>query len=50
MDGHVNPIKRGTLRLQLKFSKALTHSINVIAYCEFDNILEVNATGEVNII
>jgi hypothetical protein len=47
MVGHVNPVKRGTLRLQLKFSKALTEAINVIAYCEFDNIIELFSDGTV---
>jgi hypothetical protein len=47
MDGHANLIKRGTLRLQLKFSAALENAMNVIAYCEFDNVIEINGNGEV---
>ncbi|MDI9312034.1 MAG: hypothetical protein QM535_17605 [Limnohabitans sp.] len=47
IDGHSNLIKRGTLRLQLKFKSPLTIPINVVAYCEFDNIIEINIIGEV---
>ncbi|MDI9312530.1 MAG: hypothetical protein QM535_20130 [Limnohabitans sp.] len=47
LEGHSNLIKRGTLRLQLKFKNALTLPISVVAYCEFDNIIEINYLGEV---
>ncbi|MDI9312984.1 MAG: hypothetical protein QM535_22425 [Limnohabitans sp.] len=45
--GHVNAIKRGSMRLQLKFKNALTEPINVICYCEFDNIIEIQSDGNV---
>ena len=41
--GYVNTIKRGSLGLQLKFAQALTETINVIVYCEFDNMVEIDA-------
>jgi len=47
MIGHVNPIRRGIMRLQLKFSEILPKAINVIAYCEFDNIIEIHSDGTV---
>lgn len=46
--GHVNPIKRGSLRLQMHFEKALPEVINVLLYCEFDNIIEIHQDGTVH--
>lgn len=40
--GHINPIKRGTLRVQLHFAKPLPHPVTVLAFCEFDNIIEID--------
>ena len=42
--GYVNPIKRGTLRLEMKFAEALKETINVLLYCEYDNLIEIDAT------
>ena len=47
MIGHVNPIRKGILRLQLRFKEVLPQAINVIAYCEFDNIIEMHSDGTV---
>lgn len=41
--GHVSPIQHGSLRLHLKFAKPLPESINVMMYCEFDNIIEIDS-------
>jgi hypothetical protein len=48
MDGHVNTIKHGALRLQLKFSKALETPIHVLVYCEYDNVLEIDSDRQVS--
>src|SRR5277367_1800611 len=40
--GYANPIKSGALRLELKFSEALTETISVLMYCEFDNLIEID--------
>jgi len=40
--GHVSPSKFGTLRIELKFAKALEQPINVLVYKEFDSIIEIN--------
>ena len=45
--GYVNPIKQGTLNLHMKFSTAPTDNINVIVYCEFDNLIEIDANRNV---
>ncbi|XP_053205591.1 uncharacterized protein F54H12.2-like [Panonychus citri] len=42
MTGHINPIKRGSLRVQLRFSEPLRETITVLLYCEFDNIIEID--------
>jgi len=40
--GHFNLIKQGNIRLDLKFSQALANTINVIAYAEFESVLEID--------
>ncbi|XP_025018287.1 uncharacterized protein F54H12.2-like [Tetranychus urticae] len=40
--GHVNPINHGTLRIYLKFAKALAEVIDVVIFCEYDNIIEID--------
>jgi len=38
-DNHFNLVKHRNLRLVLKFGEALTETVTVIAYSEFDNVL-----------
>lgn len=45
--GHVSPIHYGFLRLHIKFAKALTESVNVIMYVEYDNVIEIHETRQV---
>ena len=45
--GFSNPIKNGSLKLELKFSKALEETISVLIYCEYDSILEIDINREV---
>ena len=42
--GYVNPIRHGSVRLSLKFASALAANINVLIYCEYDNLLQLDAT------
>ena len=44
--GYVNPTKHGSVRLSMKFSSALTANINVLIYCEYDNMIEIDATRQ----
>lgn len=39
---HWNIIKSGTLRAEIRFAEALTTTVNLIIFAEFDNIIEVN--------
>ena len=39
---HFNLVKQGSVRLALRFSTATPHTISVIAYAEFDNLLEID--------
>lgn len=39
---HWNLVRNGNLRIELKFSEALTETVNCIVYAEFDNVIEVD--------
>jgi len=41
-DDHFNLVKHGNVRLALKFSTALEQTVSVIAYAEFDNVIEID--------
>jgi len=41
-DDHFNLVKHGKVRLALKFSAALEQTVTVIAYAEFDNVIEID--------
>jgi hypothetical protein len=45
--GHYNLIKSGNIRVDLKFAQALANTINVIAFAEFENILEIDRSRNV---
>jgi len=47
MNGHVNPIKRGSLGLKMMFRRPLDEAINVLMYCEFDNVIEIDKDHQV---
>ena len=40
--GHIELNKRGTLKIQLEFQKALPNTISVIVYADFDNIIKID--------
>jgi hypothetical protein len=40
--GHLNLIKQGNLRIELRFKQALTESVTCVVLAEFDNILEID--------
>ncbi|XP_074596459.1 uncharacterized protein F54H12.2-like [Brevipalpus obovatus] len=44
---HLNPIKRGALNLALRFNSPLEQPIVVVAYCEFDNLIQIAADRSV---
>jgi hypothetical protein len=41
-DDHVNLTRQGTVRLNLKFGAALAQTITVVAYLEFENLIEID--------
>ena len=41
-DDHFNLMKQGGLRLVLKFAQALAATVTVIAYGEFENVIEID--------
>jgi len=39
---HFNLVKNGSVRLALKFSQAIPVTVGVVAYAEFNNIIEID--------
>lgn len=46
-EGYFNLIKEGSIRVELKFQDALPNTINVIAYAEFESVIEINREKQV---
>jgi len=46
-DDHFNLTKQGSVRLVLKFSEALNENVAVIAYAEFQNVIEIDRNRNV---
>ena len=46
-EGYFNLAKEGSVRVELKFANALPNTINVIAYAEFESIIEINREKQV---
>ena len=40
-------IKQGNLRVEIHFAEALTATINVVLYAEFDNVIEIDRNRQV---
>lgn len=45
--GHWNLVKHGSLRLEVRFVKALSETVNCIIYAEFDNVIEIDSSRQV---
>jgi len=41
-DDHFSLVRQGNVRLALKFADALANTVTVIAYAEFENVLEID--------
>jgi len=41
-DDHFNLVKHGNVRLALKFADALAEKVTIIAFAEFDNVIELD--------
>jgi hypothetical protein len=46
-DDHFNLTRQGGLRLVLKFSQALAATVSVIAFAEFENVVEIDRNRNV---
>jgi len=46
-EGHFNLSREGSVRVDLKFAVALPNTINVIAYAEFENVIEIDRNRNV---
>ena len=42
VDGHFNPLKRGNLRLDLRFEAALTSVLTVLVFLQFDSLVSID--------
>src|SRR5205823_506170 len=40
--GHLSQVKRGTLRIEIRFSQPLPETINFLVFCEFDSVIEID--------
>ena len=46
-DDHFSLTKQGSVRLVLKFAEALVDPVTVIAYAEFQNVIEIDRNRNV---
>ena len=46
-DDHFNLMKQGGLRLVLKFANPLAAAVTVVAYAEFENVIEIDRNRNV---
>ena len=44
---HVERFRTGSVRLELEFAKSITSSVSIIAYIQYDSLLQINAFREV---
>jgi hypothetical protein len=45
--GFASVIKKGALKVELKFAEALKETISVLMYCEYDSIIEIDGNRQV---
>jgi len=44
---HFNLAKQGSVRLDMKFGDALPNTVTVVAYAEFENVIEIDRSRNV---
>ena len=44
---HVDPIKHGSLKVEVHFDRQLPSTVNVILYCEYDNLIQFDRARNV---
>jgi hypothetical protein len=45
----VNLTRQGTVRLNLKFGAALAQTVTVVAYAEFENMIEIETLSSISV-
>lgn len=48
-NSHWNPLRHGTVRIEVRFEEELQNTVNCIIYAEYDNILEVDSARQVTL-
>jgi hypothetical protein len=46
-DDHFNLTRQGGVQLVIKFANALTRTVTVVAYAEFENVIEIDRNRNV---
>ena len=46
-EGHFNLAKQRTVRVELKFETALPNTVTVVAYAEFENVIEIDRNSNI---
>ena len=46
-EGHFNLAKQETVRVELKFGAALANTVTVVAYAEFEKVIEIDRNRNV---
>ena len=46
-EDHFSLVRQGSMRLTLKFREALEDTVTVIAYAEFENVIEIDRNRNV---
>lgn len=44
---HIDPIKHGSIRMEIHFKKALAQTVNAIIYSEYDNLIQIDRARNV---
>jgi hypothetical protein len=44
---HVDPIKHGSIRMDIHFKHPLPQTVNVIVYSEYDNLIQIDRARNV---
>ena len=42
VDGHFNPLKRGNLRIDVRFESALAEVVTVLVFLQFDSLISID--------
>jgi len=46
---HANPIETGVLKLEMRFNDPLKDALNILIYCDFDKVVEIDSTRNASV-